>query len=148
MFRVKKEIYIDKRNFESISEVRSSIMNIVRQNYTEYNISSEAITFYVSGGFNFNRGMEGKVIINEDSNNYHITVAMQNSFIIAFLLFAFIAVMVMSNTSEFFDLSTFLYRLLLFPVFYSPFLLLYWMIFYISASAKLKTLADGIRPSL
>lgn len=141
MFRVKREICIDKGNFGSISELRSRLIDIIRRNYTEYNISREAITFYVSGGFNFNRGMEGKVIINEDDSNYNITIVIKNSFIIPFLIFAFIIIMVMSNTSGSFDLSDFRYKLLLFPFISLPFLFLYYFLFYFSASSKLKDFA-------
>jgi hypothetical protein len=138
MFRLKKEIYIDKRHFDSALGLRSRLMDIVRQNYTEYNVSREAITFYASGGFNFNRGIEGSVLIKEDSSNYCVIIQIKKTFLVPLLIFAVIVVMVMSNTFDSFDFAVFINRLLLFPVFFSPFLLLHWILFYFSASVKLK----------
>lgn len=138
MFRLKKEIHIDKRNFDSISELRSSIVDIVRQNYAEYNVSHETISFYSSGGFNFNRGLEGSVIIKEESSSYCVTVAIKQRLLLPMLFFIIVLFLVMSSSFSPFDPVELINRLVLFPVILFPVLLLHWLFFYFSASVKLK----------
>lgn len=132
MLSVQKKIRVSRLDFPSVSELRSYLMDIVKGNYTEYNVSRQIIKFYPSWGFRFNRGIEGNITITDHDGHYMVVVRLKSG-VLPFLIALFIVILGCNILTDF-DIKRLFFTSLLFL----PFLLLHLVIFYSIAKTRLK----------